>query len=523
MKAPRLALWGSLLLLASAGSTAPAAAGDDAPTFDLPEVERFELANGLDVLLVEAHENPILDVRFVARAGSALDPEGAEGLASLTARMLTNGTPERSEQDVARELEAIGAELSGSASRERFELSGSVVTLHGKRVDRFLELFRTTLRRATFPEDSLAKTRKLHRSAIRQKLDDPSALADGALRAAIYGDGPRGRMVSGYLDTIPELDREQLVAFRDRVVVPQHGILGVAGDFDPERMKRWIRRHLGDRDWGEDVCEPAEVAGHCTELCADGDCLDNPMVAPDYTDSPRTPEDPSGERPVLLVHPTESSLSQHQWRLGRDAPVTAKAPDWAAFRLGTQILGGDFTARLNQVLRVEEGLTYGARFQVEYGARDSGPMYVSTFADPGNVKGAVARAVEVLGGVAEEPPSESTVASFRDKIVNGFPFRFETSSQTLDQYLQLAAWSLPMQWLRDYPKKLSQPSPKEVHEALQQLEPGRMVLVAVGGPELAKRLDAFGRVQLVEARDLLRSGLDEAEPLDAPSDGGGAE
>ena len=84
----------------------------------------------------------------------------------------------------------------------------------------------------------------------------------------------------------------------------------------------------------------------------------------------KTPEQPIAKevRDILLVDRNDPSINQIQWRMGQDNPVHLLHSKWAPFRLGTQILGGDFTARLNATLRVREGLTYGARFRVDYGA-----------------------------------------------------------------------------------------------------------------------------------------------------------
>ncbi|MDP6943230.1 MAG: insulinase family protein, partial [Myxococcota bacterium] len=76
-----------------------------------------------------------------------------------------------------------------------------------------------------------------------------------------------------------------------------------------------------------------------------------------------------------------------------DASVVLTDSDWAAFRVGSQILGGDFTARLNTTLRVKEGLTYGARFHVDYGARDSGAMRVATYVAPKDLEKAISLTV----------------------------------------------------------------------------------------------------------------------------------
>ena len=123
----------------------------------LPPIKRAELPNGLKVLMLPNRANPFVELQFVAKVGSALDPAGKEGLANFTATMLTNGTPSRSEEIIAETIEAIGARLSAGASYDNFELGGSVVTLDKAHLDTFLDVFADVLRNASFPDSSLEK------------------------------------------------------------------------------------------------------------------------------------------------------------------------------------------------------------------------------------------------------------------------------------------------------------------------------------------------------------------------------
>lgn len=316
----------------------------------LPPVERYTLDNGLEVLLLPQRSNPFFECRFVARAGAASDPAGKEGLAQLTARMLTNGTPSLSEEEIARAIEDMGATLGAGAGLDSFSLEGTAVTLDPTHRDKLLALFADVLFHASFPEESLAKTKALTLAGIKRLIDDHDDLADAAFAAALYGDGPRGRMRSGTLSSLPTIARDDLVEFRDRVVIPQHAVFAVAGDFDVAAMRAWIQEHLGDADWGKGICERGELPGRCARLTKGGKSLSNPFA---NRIAPLSEE--TGLRRVILVDRDDPSLNQVQWRLGQQNPVTLLSPSWGAFRLGTQILGGDFTARLNSVLRVREG------------------------------------------------------------------------------------------------------------------------------------------------------------------------
>jgi zinc protease len=488
-------------LLACLACLAGLAAPLETPAATLPPATHTKLPNGLTVVLVENHHNPYLEMRLVVRAGTAADPAGKEGLASLAAEMMLTGTPTRGEQAIAESLEAIGATLHAEADLETSELRGSVVTLSASQRDRFLELFADVARQAAFPAESFARTRTLRVAAVQRLANQRSALADLAFALALHGDGPRARPGLGSTSSLESLARDELAAFHQRLWVPQHAVLGVAGDFDPAALMPWIEQHLGGLEWGAGVtCTAGDFPGTCATLCKDGSCVENPLA--------RKTTAATRQHTVLLVDIADPSLNQVQWRLGEPAPVTLQDPRWAAYRIGAQVLGGDFTSRLNAVLRVREGLTYGVRFNVDYGAWESGAALVSTYVGPKDLVRSIELGREQIDAVRKAPLESSEVESFRQKIVNQFPFKFETVSATLEQFTWLAVAGMDPSWLANYVEVLSVPvpGPAEIHAALQLTSPERMVLAAVGNRDLVQALEPFGEVWVVTVDDLLATG-----------------
>jgi len=452
------------------------------------------------------HTNPYVEARFVTRAGTSVDPTGKEGLAQLTAAMLTNGTSRHDENQVADLIESMGASVTANASLDSFEIAGSVVTLEPDDLMVFLDLFTEVVRRPSFPKESFERTKKLRISALRGMANNPAALADAGLRALLYAGGARGRPSTGSLDSLPTLTHEDLSKFHERVVIPQHSVLAFAGDFDAAAMRVWIEDTFGDASWGREVCQPSNRPGFCAQLCRGNLCYANPLASSSY-------EDPAAVRAafqgmeVLVIDRGDPNLSQAHWRLGQDNPVTLLDPQWPAFRLGTQILGGDFTARLNTLLRVREGLTYGAHFVVDFGVNDSGPMAVSTEVAPRDVRRAIDLSLREVDRIVREPINPGELESFRRKIINAFPFKFETITDTLEQYLYLEVAGVPASWLDTYRKRLSSPTHMAVHESMKTLTPHKMSLVVVGNQELASGLAPYGRVRIVSVESFLRSGL----------------
>jgi zinc protease len=477
----------------------------------LPEVEHITLDNGLQVLLLPNEKNPLVEIHFLARAGTAIEPASQDGTVSMMAASLTGGTPSMDEAAIAEAIAAIGATLHASADLDTVELSGSVITFEADDLQRFLAIFADVLLHASFPDDVVQRNKKLRISAVQGLIDQHADLADAALDAMLYGDAPRGRLGIGSLGTLPTILPASLRQVRDALLIPQHSILAVAGHFDRDEMLSWIEDVLSDRSWGDGACVEPGLDGRCARLCVADSCYDNPEARPLVTKPPPRDE-PAGPR-VLLVDRDDPSISQIQWRLGMDNPVSLEDPRWGAFRLGTQILGGDFTARLNRVLRVQEGLTYGAHFRVSYGKHRSGPMKVSTYVSPADLERALALTHEVIASVRSGPMPIEEIDGFKGKIINAFPFKFETVSSTLAQFLYLTAAGIPIRWLAEYTDRIAAPTAAEVHEVLQLLDPARMVLVAVGNRDLVPVLRSMGPVAVVKARDFLTSGLETLQIL----------
>ena len=212
---------------------------------------------------------------------------------------------------------------------------------------------------------------------------------------------------------------------------------------------------------------------------------------------------------VILVDLHDPGLNLVQWRLGGVNPYTLRDDEWAPFRLGTHILGGDFTSRLNTMLRIREGLTNDARFLVDYGAWSSGPMRVSSGVRPRDLKRAVDLTIQQIKEVTGGPLTQEEVDRSRAKIVNAFPFKFETLSESLTQLVYLEVEGLPRTWMGDYVRKIEAQTPEDVYEALEGMSLGAvpMTLVAVGNHDLIPALSAFGQVEVIRAEMFLENGL----------------
>ncbi len=474
----------------------------------VPAVREFHLDNGLTVLVFEAHEVPYAAYHFLVKTGALQDPEGKEGLAQMMATLLTYGTATRTEEQISQRIDALGASLSANASKTGMQVSGDIPTLDPAAVAEFRGIFAEVIRQPTFPEDAVRKVRTRLIGALRNVRDRNAALADRALMQLLYAGHPYGRPTSGHPDTLRAISRDDIVAFHRRYFVPEQAILGVAGDVDPAEVVAWARKAFGDVAWGANcpadrpdcakrICRKGPLPSTCDAFCLGDDCATNVRLH-----LPPAPALPEGLR-VVIVNKDDPSLNQVQWRLAHPGIVRYTDDDWYAWRLGTQILGGDFTARLNQVLRVREGLTYGARLAVSHDRFLPGPVFVTTYVKPKDLQRAVTLALAELERARAEAPSGEELASFKSKLIESLPFKFETAQHILSQHIELRMEDLDVDFLRQFPVRIDACDAAAVHAALERgLRTDALLLVAVGNESDAAALRPIvekrgGKVEVV--------------------------
>ena len=469
----------------------------------IPKHDRFVLKNGLTVVLVEDHAVPVVSVSFRGRAGSLFDAPGKEGTAQLVAAMLTPGTPTRTEKQLRETLERWGATLHASAGMRGFYLGGSVPSLDAGAVDTLIELASDVLLRPTFPEAELEKERKRLLGGLAQLVDDHSSVADRAFEATLLGGHPYGRPTSGTIQSVKQITKDDLLAFHGAYVVPDEAILGIAGDFDRAKMRKLIEKRFGDVTFGRvcpaggpcrRACQKAKTAAQCEAYVSRaGGELQSPILR--LTDpKPKATE-------VVLVDTGDPTLNQAQLRVGTTVQMRFGQPGWHAHYLATQVLGGDFTARLNARLRVKEGLTYGARFSALYDARTASSQLLSTYTTPKDVARAIKIALEEITRFRNEAVPADEIDRVKKRLVNSFPFRFETPGATLGELLDLWQKGLGTRWLDQWRAELQAVTADALTAAKSDLPDTALSIVVVGNAalvadlqELAKSLNGGFRV-----------------------------
>ncbi len=367
----------------------------------LPHAVERTLANGLRVIVARTGDLPIVTASLSVRGGAMLDPAGRAGLADVTAGLLTQGTPTRSASAIADQVESLGGAIASAAGydSEAISLSSLTATL-----PRGLPILADAARHPLFAQDELDRLRAQKINDLTVAMQDPATVAGMVMTAQVFAGGPFGHPVSGAPASLARIDRDAVAAQHARLFRPDNAVLVITGGIDPEAAFALAQRDFGD--W-------ARPAGPPPALPAAG-----PASAPKVVvvDLPGT-----GQAAVLVGGRS----------IGRVDPAyyTASVED--------HVLGGGYSARLNEEIRVKRGLSYGAGSSISFW-RDVGLFQASAQTknpSADEVAGLIMEQIRMLGAA---PAPAGELAARKADLIGEFG-RSAATSGGLGQMLSLRA------------------------------------------------------------------------------------
>jgi len=479
---------GLLLATAAAGlaQAAPAAKKATPPPpaaakeIHFPSFEQKTLPNGLRVVVIEQHEQPLVSLRLMMNAGKAYEPAGKAGLAEATASLVTKGTATRNAQQLAETIDFVGGNLGASTGIEAAYATAAVTA---DQIDLGFDLLSDVVLHPSFPQDELERWRRQALSGLQIDLQNAGYLADNALRKLIFGDYPYGRPTAGTAQSLAGLSREDLASFHQRFWVPGGAILAVVGDVKPADAFARAERAFGG--WKK------------------GDVAELPALNAPKSDKPRI---------VVIDKP---DAVQTEIRLGQ-VGIAYRDPDLFTAEVYNVVLGGNPSARLYEEIRRKRGLSYGAAsfFQQE---TQPGFFEVSTFTKTESTVDALGLAFEVLHGLQEQPVSDAELNPAKTFITGGFPLDVETAEGIAARVLEAMHFGYGREFLESYDDRISKVGAADIQRfARERIHPDQMTVVLVGNASgfLDPLKKKYGEVEVIPAAevDFLRPDLRAPKP-----------
>jgi len=417
-----------------------------APSLKLPAVQKRQLTNGLPVWIVELHEVPVVQVNLVVTSGSADDPVGKYGIASMTSEMLQSGAGKRSALEIADDIDFLGASLETSSGSDY-----TAVRLHVPlgRLSDALPIMADVALRPTFPKDELERLRQDRLTSILQTRNDPAAIVGLAFSRVVYGTSHRfGTAIMGTAETIKAMTVEDLRAFFVSRYRPDNATLLVVGDVTPDKIVPVLESHFGK--W-----KPGGAAA--------------PRVA---FPEPRA----AGPREVYLVD--KPGAPQSQIRIGW-VGVPRSTPDYFPIQVMNTVLGGSFSSRLNTNLRENHGYTYGASSVFDMRVAP-GPFYATAGVQTDKTGEALKEFFTELTGILQPVPDEELTRA-RNYLALRFPERFETTGDISTNLENLVIYHLADDYFSKYVSNILAITAADAQRvARKYVQPDRVAVVVVG-------------------------------------------
>ena len=365
----------------------------------LPPYTREVLPNGTVMYFMARAGIPLVRFHIVVKGGSEADPLDRAGLASVTAELLRRGTAQYSAAQFSEEIDGLGGTFQASADEQSTTISAEFLS---KDFDRGLALLADAVLRPTFPDDEVRKT-------VARRVDSLKSLkanAGGAIRPFYQtfffgGAHPYGRLADEA--SYDRIRRADIVEDHKRLFVGQNLIVIVAGDFDPAVAKASVTKTFGAAPAGEPVHFLASAA------------------------VPR----PSAPHVLLIDKP---DATQTYFVIAQPG-VRRSTPDRVPLILVNTLFGGRFTSMINDALRVNSGLTYGASSSVQMGRLD-GAITINTYTKTDTTEQAIDMALDVLKSLGDKGLTADQLTSVKAYVKGEYPTR---TVQTADQIANVLA------------------------------------------------------------------------------------
>jgi zinc protease len=415
---------------------------------NLPPMQKDTLSNGLTVVLAERHGAPVINLSLMLGGGFASDSHEAPGLASLTLRMLEEGTQTRSALQISRELEALGASFGTTIN-----LDGAFVNMNVLKptLARSLGLYADLVLHPAFPQADFERVRKTRLAAIQREQTVPRLMALRVLPPLLYGPGHPYSLPltgTGTEAAVSRMTRSSLVGYHATWFRPNNATLLVVGDTTLAELKPALERAFG-------AWKPGDLPNH-----------DIAKV-----------DQPAGTTIYLIDRPgaLQSDI------VGAQLAPPRNSPDAVALNLLNDVFGGTFSSRLNMDLREDKHWSYGVGTSLvaARGQRilvSDSPVQTDKTAD---ALRELAREYAALGSTRPVTPRELQDAQANETL--GLPGSFETVGQLSNAYATILQYGLPEDYYNTYTAKALALTPAELNAlAARVVLPRQPVWIVVG-------------------------------------------
>ncbi len=412
------------------------------------KIQHWQAPSGAQVYFVENHDLPMLDVEVEFAAGSGFDSAEKSGLAGFTHAMLDLGAEGMSEDDIARKLADIGAQMGGQFDADRAAIVLRTLSSAAER-NQALDIMARVLQRPLFPEAVLAREKTRLIAALKEAETKPESIASKAFNKDVFGAHPYGLSPAGEIATVEKLQRGDLENFYSSHYGAKSAVVALMGD---------VSR-----------AEAEAIAQNLTEQLPPGGASRRIAQVVMQTSS-------SEQR---IPHPA----TQSHILIG--APGMARNdPDYYPLYVGNYILGGGgFVSRLMHEVREKRGMAYSV-YSYFVPMQQPGVFQIGLQTKKEQANEALQMVRATLREFIAKGVTEKELLAAKQNIVNGFPLRIDSNKKILDYLSVIGFYNLPLTYMDDFTGKVEKVTAAQIHDAFKRrVNPDVMATVIVGAPD----------------------------------------
>ncbi len=433
----------------------------DSNEFSFPTITENVLDNGLEVVVIEQPNMPIISLDVYFAGGSTAAPQDLPGLAGITGDLITRGTITRSAQDIAGAIEQVGGAVGSGAGSDSMSLGVFALI---EDADLAFELLADMTLNANFPENEVERERTERISALEANLAEPGFVAGRTFGRLLYEGHPYGNATT--FDSLKAITHDDIVAFYESRRQPDNAVLIIAGAITTEEGLAYARQHFAD--W---------------------------QGTAQAVDFPPLPEH-SGQRLILVDRPGSTQANFIMGNLG----IQGASLDYFPARVMNYVLGGTFSSRLVQNIREEKGYTYSIGSGFSYPA-DRGRFVVTAAVRNDVIAPALEEVFKEIEVMQNEALSDEEINDARDGIVGRFVFGLETYQDFVESVASYKIRGVELDRLNKWLGYIKGVSTEDVLDiANTYIHPEDFIIVVVGDASvIQEQLQTLGEVTLLEA------------------------
>ncbi len=411
----------------------------------LPQVTRFTLPDGMQVLLLEDHDLPLIHGRALVHTGNLLDPKDKIGLAGITGEVMrTGGTVSRTGEQLDDQLESLAASVETGVGETSGSASFSALS---KDTDAVLPLFADVLMHPAFRQDKLDLAKMQELGDIERRYDDAAGTASLEFDSLLYGKNtPYGWETQKA--TVAAITRQDLVNFYQRAFYPRNILLAVWGDFSTAAMRSKLERAFAE--WK------------------------NPDVPPTVL-----PKVQDVARPGVFFL-NRDDINQTNIRIGQ-LGGELRDPDYPALAVMSRILGGGFSSRLFKEVRTRLGLAYSAGGSWNADFDHPGLFELSASTKSASTVQAIQAIRQQVESMRSAEVRDDELKTAKDSVLNAFVFNFDTRAKTIARLQTYTYYDYPSDYIFKFKDAVQKVTKADVLRVAQHdLKPADFSYVVVG-------------------------------------------